>query len=240
MNANPSTVLPCTLNRWIFLLYFLLLFNVGCKDCGEDVYLGQATLIEQSVLNFPYLNKEKVFFTNAINDTIAYDIRGFKEVRTANQPLNILCEHRSENAVSFIEGESLGGNLLLDREATVGKIQEFQVHLELSNLNTSEPMDTLLIDETRIRSIIRGEYIVPGLQAPFSRINVITNERGNAIANFTGNRREVFNSSIQLNGQTFSDAYASNETRKLICYNQQYGIIAFEDEHALWVFSHME
>ena len=220
------------------LIIILAVGFSGCKQCGEDVNLGDYELQEQSISAwYPYSGIDRLSFKNTDGDMIDLNVDNRRD-EMISQTYRDICKGNSLDDIA--REVYMAQRLLVEYSVVVDDITYFLTAALFVDrfVNTITPGSLKVFDKVNYTSTIQN-FQNPDNEIIDGVINLVADSRGTAVENedvwFT--EAAIFTESVQLNGQTFNDVwcYEKNGIPTLYVKEGQ-GIIAFLGfNNQMWV-----
>jgi hypothetical protein len=213
-----------------FTVLTFLFVSTGCKQCGENISLGDFELLPESKADwFPYENIDELTFANLSGEIINLSKLVIMEELMYTSFREICNEGWADYAEEYYRGEWL----MYEYSGFVNAIRyKLEMTLFVDYLNNSSTLK--LFDMAIFSSMITSS----GQNGIGGSVYIIANNRGNTISPTDHHYiLPEFAAEIEINGNIYQDVWYFNREGTPSLYVQKYlGIIAFlgyDDE--IWV-----
>lgn len=219
-------------NLMMFLAIPIVFLFSSCEKCGDNISLGDYTLIETTKQDwYIYDGLDRLSFKNTAGDLIALEIDEFED-RQLYTPVTKICnEGFGDSAEEYYNGE-----WILKRYKTVHNDITYSIETVLQVENTST-------SELRLYDAVNFSSNVDNLNdsdiGVGGSVYLFANDRGNTFAQPNDELPVVpeFAAEIDINGVTYQNVYYFNRAGVPSIYVQRnQGIIAFAGlDGELWI-----
>lgn len=218
------------------LFYTILIGSIsifaGCDNCGENVKIGEYSLMETSVSNyFPFIDQDHMVFRNEQGKSITLVVKT-KEITKTPVTFREICNNGFfDSSQEFFDADFYYIQYATEFEGTSYSIDNY---LYVNHINDQTSLT--LFDQATFNSLVFRTKGEPGVGGT---VSMVASYRGNHIpdSNFEFLSWVNYADSLEIRGQEYKEVwYFLREGIPSLYVQKQKGVIAFLGfDGELWV-----